>query len=83
MDRHDVARSIPRARATGRSLLRRALVAVLAGTLCGCASLASQTYYPEGWTREQQAAWECTRTGGWWRPNIAEGYCEYQSPGFL
>jgi hypothetical protein len=25
----------------------------------------------------------CERQGGWWRPNILDGYCEYQFPGFL
>jgi len=22
----------------------------------------------------------CVRTGGWWRPNVPEGFCEYQLP---
>jgi hypothetical protein len=22
----------------------------------------------------------CVRTGGWWRPNVLEGFCEYQLP---
>ena len=51
-----------------------ALVALLPG--CGMAPIAPAM------TLEDQAQ-ECVRTGGWWRPRVAEGYCEYESPGFL
>jgi hypothetical protein len=51
-----------------------ALVALLPG--CGMAPIAPAM------TLEEQAQ-ECVRTGGWWRPRVAEGYCEYEAPGFL
>lgn len=49
-------------------------VTILVG--CGGVPLAP-LYTPE----ELRAT--CQRQGGWWRPNILDGYCEYQAPGFL
>ena len=37
---------------------------------------------PPLYTPEELRA-TCERQGGWWRPNILDGYCEYQTPGFL
>ncbi len=48
---------------------------LLATLLAGC----TMTPIPPAYTAEE-LAWKCTRTGGWWRPEIAGGYCEYQGP---
>ena len=49
--------------------------------LPGCAALMGSippTYTPE------ELAMTCTRNGGVWRWFVGpDGYCEYQSPGFL
>jgi predicted small lipoprotein YifL len=57
----------------------RVLLLGLAVTiLAGCGSTARPPLY----TPEELRA-TCERQGGWWRPSILDGYCEYQSPGFL
>jgi hypothetical protein len=46
--------------------------------LPGCAlGTIPATYSPE------EMAATCQRNGGVWRGFVGEGYCEYQSPGFL
>ena len=49
--------------------------------LPGCAALSGNippTYTPE------ELAMTCIRNGGVWRAFVSpDGYCEYQSPGFL
>jgi hypothetical protein len=46
--------------------------------LAGCGGTArAPLYSPE------ELRVTCERQGGWWRPNILDGYCEYQFPGFL
>ena len=46
--------------------------------LPGCAlGTIPPTYSPE------EMAATCQRNGGVWRGFVGEGYCEYQSPGFL
>jgi hypothetical protein len=44
--------------------------------LVGCGS----TERPPLYTPAELRA-TCERQGGWWRPNILDGYCEYQFPG--
>jgi len=57
----------------------RVVLSSLAMTiLVGCGSTARPPLY----TPEELRA-TCERQGGWWRPNILDGYCEYQFPGFL
>jgi hypothetical protein len=46
--------------------------------LAGCGGTARAPLY----TPEELGV-TCERQGGWWRPNILDGYCEYQSPGFM
>jgi hypothetical protein len=49
---------------------------VLGGLLLvGCTT----TPIPPADTAEALQA-RCVRTGGWWRPNMLEGFCEYQLP---
>jgi hypothetical protein len=60
-----------------RGLVMLGLVACLA-LIGGCSAVP----IPGAYTLEMAAA-ECRRTGGWWHYNVAGGYCEYQSPGFL
>jgi hypothetical protein len=59
--------------------LSAALLCLVAGlTLAGCSGVINQPpYTPE------ELAQECARTGGVFRGFIGNGYCEYQSPGFL
>jgi hypothetical protein len=45
------------------------------GLIAGC----TMTPIPPTYTPEE-LAWKCTRTGGWWRPDIVGGYCEYEGP---
>ena len=53
-------------------------LSVAALSLTGCGGVIPPTY-----TIEEMAA-RCTRDGGVWRGFVGyEGYCEYQSPGFL
>ena len=44
----------------------------------GCGTLP----IPPTYTIEELAA-KCAREGGVWRSFVGEGYCEYQSPGFI
>jgi hypothetical protein len=53
------------------------LVAVLP-LVSGCGSVAIQRPYTT-----DELARICSRGGGVWRPHVADGYCEYQSPGFM
>ena len=47
---------------------------VLAVTLLsGCAGWATTPVYTQAELKAR-----CERTGGWWRQNILDGYCEYQ-----
>jgi hypothetical protein len=49
---------------------------LLSGLLpAGCMT----TPIPPTYTPEELQA-RCVRTGGWWRPNILDGYCEYELP---
>jgi len=60
-----------------RRLLAGSLLAVALSS-AGCAmGMIPPTYSPE------ELAATCQRNGGVWRGYIGEGYCEYQSPGFL
>jgi hypothetical protein len=43
--------------------------------ITGC----TMTPFPPTYTPEELQA-KCVRTGGWWRPDILDGYCEYQLP---
>jgi hypothetical protein len=43
--------------------------------LAGC----TRTPIPPADTAEVLQA-RCVRTGGWWRPNMLEGFCEYELP---
>jgi hypothetical protein len=68
-------------RGRGRPGLPAALscVVLTAGlTLAGCSGVINQPpYTPE------ELAQECARGGGVYRGYVGNGYCEYQSPGFL
>jgi hypothetical protein len=56
---------------------RRIVLLGLAVTiLVGCGSTAMPPLY----TPEELRA-TCERHGGWWRPNVLDGYCEYELPG--
>jgi len=57
---------------------RLGLLVALLAMLAGCATMP----VPPTYTPEELAA-ACARGGGVWRPFVAGGYCEYQSPGFL
>jgi|RhiMetdeSRZDD1v2_1073273.scaffolds.fasta_scaffold434562_3 hypothetical protein len=54
---------------------------VMAGLVLGGLLLAgcTATPIPPADTAEALQA-RCVRTGGWWRPNVLEGFCEYQLP---
>jgi hypothetical protein len=39
----------------------------------------TMTPIPPAETAEALQA-RCVRTGGWWRPNVLDGFCEYQLP---
>jgi hypothetical protein len=54
------------------SLCGIVLVAVAA---MGCTTAAA----PPAESQEERKA-RCERTGGWWRPNILDGFCEYELP---
>lgn len=63
------------------SPLARSRVVLLGLTmtiLAGCGGIARPPLY----TPEELRA-TCERQGGWWRPDMLDGYCEYQLPGFL
>jgi len=73
----------PTARPAGALRRRTRLVAVvgLVAALVlpsGCGTLP----IPSTYTIEELAA-KCAREGGVWRSFVGEGYCEYQSPGFI
>jgi len=55
---------------------KAALLGILLGALVlsGCA--ANWTTEPV-YTKDDLKA-RCERTGGWWRPNILDGHCEYE-----
>jgi len=57
---------------------RVVLLGLAVTILAGCGS----TAIPPLYTPEELRA-TCERRGGWWRPNVLDGYCEYQAPGFL
>jgi hypothetical protein len=57
---------------------RTLLVGLVVAVLVGCGG----TPRPPLYTPEELRA-TCERQGGWWRPNILDGYCEYQSPGWM
>jgi len=44
--------------------------------LTGCADWSTAPVYTQAELKAR-----CERTGGWWRPNILDGYCEYQLAG--
>ena len=56
---------------------RVVLLGLAVTILVGCGNTARAPLY----TPEELRA-TCERQGGWWRPNILDGYCEYQFPGF-
>jgi hypothetical protein len=51
------------------------LALILGALLAGCTT----TPIPPPYTAAE-LAWKCERTGGWWRPHISGGYCEYEAP---
>jgi hypothetical protein len=57
-------------------MLRRAPlcgIVLTAMALTGCATWPAQPVYSQDELRAR-----CERTGGWWRPSILDGYCEYE-----
>lgn len=52
---------------------RVVLLGLAVTVLVGCGNTARAPLY----TPEELKA-TCERQGGWWRPNILDGYCEYQ-----
>ena len=61
--------------------MKRAPMLLAAVCLASVLAACSTTPIPPTYTAEE-LAWKCTRTGGWWRPEIVGGYCEYQSSTF-
>jgi hypothetical protein len=59
---------------TAQRAARATCLVLLAALLAGC----TMTLIPRSSTSEE-LAWTCTRTGGWWRPEIVGGYCEYET----
>jgi hypothetical protein len=63
---------------TTKRHFRRTLANVLFGLgVCGLFTACSTTPIPPLYTQEEVKA-SCQRHGGWWRPNLFEGSCEYQ-----
>jgi hypothetical protein len=59
--------------------MRRLVLMVLIALLLGCGTARIEPPYTEV---ELKAI--CERRGGWWHDGtIREGFCEYQTPGFL
>ena len=55
----------------------RLALAALLFLLAGCLA------EPQGYTQQDLQS-RCLTTGGVWHPSdVRDGYCEYQSPGFL
>ena len=62
----------------GRPLRSRVTVR---GLLLGGLLLAACTTTPSPPADAAEALQaRCVRTGGWWRPNVLDGFCEYQLP---
>jgi hypothetical protein len=51
------------------------LATLLCALLAGCTTTPIQRPYTA-----EELAWQCARTGGWWRTHISGGYCEYEAP---
>lgn len=58
-----------------RLVLAALAIALILWFVAGCTT----TPIPPTYTPEELQA-KCTRTGGWWRSNLIDGYCEYQLP---
>jgi hypothetical protein len=48
-------------------------IVLIAIALTGCATWPAPPVYSQDELKAR-----CERTGGWWRPNILDGYCEYE-----
>ena len=54
---------------------RAVLLGLAVAILAGCNSVP----IPPTYTLDELKA-ICERHGGWWRPNLLDGYCEYELP---
>jgi hypothetical protein len=55
----------------GRAMLLGVVLTAMA--FAGCATWPAPPVYSQDELKAR-----CERTGGWWRPNILDGYCEYE-----
>jgi len=52
---------------------RLAIIVLTVVLVTGCATWPASPVYSQDELKAR-----CERTGGWWRPNILDGYCEYE-----
>jgi len=56
-----------------KGLTRLAIIVLTVVLVTGCATWPASPVYSQDELKAR-----CERTGGWWRPNILDGYCEYE-----
>ena len=56
-----------------KGLMRLVIIVLTVMLVTGCATWPASPVYSQDELKAR-----CERTGGWWRPNILDGYCEYE-----